>query len=160
MAFKTMADNGIDISARQDGALYNVACGGADFIIKGIGDELAYTVSGLNVTVKTGEAVIHGRHVTAEANNTLRLPTNSSGYLVLRLDLSQTSGNEAYLYATPVLSKEEVNWSGNVHDVAIASFTTTTTTANLVDARNIVDSLLGTKTKYTFDGETLNIITE
>lgn len=148
MAFLTMADNNIDIMARQDGALYNVALGGEDFIIKGIGDEMAYTVSGVTVTVSTGEAIIHGRHVTANETNTLELPTNSEGFVVLRFDLTQTPGNEAYLYATPVISTEEINWIGTIHDMVIASFRTTSTTATLEDRRKIISSASSPMNKF------------
>lgn len=124
--FKIMADNGIDISAKQDGALYNVALNDQDFIIKGLGDEFAMSYVGLNVSVESGECVIHGRHITSEETNTITLPANESGYLVLRVDLTKPVGQEALLFATPTLTHEEINWNGTIYDMPIATFRTGT----------------------------------
>lgn len=143
MSLKIMADNQVQISAKQDGALYNVAMGNKDFIIKDIGDEFSMTYAGLNVAIGTGEAVIHGRHVTAQTSNNVTLPANESGYLVLRIDLTQSVGNEALFYATPTLTKEEINWSGTIYDMPIATFTTASVEiTNLNDIRTIKNELL------------------
>lgn len=146
MTLKVMADNRVEISAKQDGAVYNVALGDKDFIIEGLGDEFAMSYTGLVVSVESGEAVVHGRHITADEQEQITLPQNQSGYLVLRIDLTQVSGAEAMLYATPTLTNEEINWSGNIYDMPIATFTTSNTgVTNFEDVRKINGSFYPTK---------------
>lgn len=138
MSLKIMADNNVDISASQDGALYNVAVNNQDFIIKGIGNEMSLSNNGLVVTVESGEAVLHGRHITAETSNSITLPPNTTGFLCLRIDLSQTVGNEALLYATPTVTNEEINWNGTIYDFKLASFSTNNTAVTvLTDLRKV-----------------------
>ena len=141
MSFLVMADNSVDISAKRDGALYNAISGNVDFIIQGLGQEMSFSNVGLNVTVNSGEAVVHGRHITAEDVNNIQLPSNESGYLVLRIDLSRPVGEEATLFATPTLSREEINWNGIVYDMPLAQFVTNTLDVNsLIDMRVVVPS--------------------
>lgn len=143
MSFKVMADNNRDILAKEDGALYNVALNNQDMIIKGLGQEMVLGFEGLVVTVGTGEAIIHGRHVVANESNQLTLPQNESGYLVLRIDLTQSVGNEALLYATPVLTKNEINWGNGIYDMELAKFTTNGISINsLTDLRFVGDNAL------------------
>lgn len=94
-----MADNNIDIPASRDGAMYNVFANGQDFIIKGIGNELAITYSGSNVTIDTGEAVICGRHVVVSEPVTVTI-ANGLNYVCLEIDLSKAAGNEGSIIAT------------------------------------------------------------
>lgn len=161
MSFFTMADNGIDILAKRDGALYNSALAGKSFIIQGIGNEMALSASGLNVTVASGEAVLHGRHVSSDAPNVLAVPANSSGFVVLRLDLSRTLGNESYLFTTPVLTQQEVNGAGTIYDLELASFTSTGSGVQLTDIRKVMDTPFGDQVIYEYDAmtKTLNIVT-
>lgn len=143
MSLKVMADNQIEITAKQDGALYNCAMGDADFIIKGLGDEFAMSQSGLIVTVGSGEAIIHGRHVTAYESNQITLPANESGYLSLRIDLSQQVGQEVLLYATPTLTHQEINWDGQIYDFPLATFTTQSTAiSQFEDTRKVIKSAI------------------
>lgn len=144
MSFKLMADNGIDISAKQDGALYNVALGGNNFIIKGLGSELELSHVGLSVSVGSGEAIIHGRHATSEDTTTIELPPNVSGYLVLRIDLTRPVSEEAYLFATPTITNEEINWGGTINDLLLAEFTTNSVDiVSFEDKRAIKDKSSG-----------------
>lgn len=166
MAFKIMADNLQEISAKQDGALYNVALNDQDFIIGGLGDEMALSYIGLDVSVGSGEAIVHGRHITSESVNSITLPSNESGYLVLRVDLSQAIGNEARLFATPTLTFEEINWQGTIYDFPLATFTTQTTTiSSFVDERKIkgdvgtdliIGTLLSGQTSITLNSPRIN----
>ncbi len=90
MALKVMADNGEQISASQDGALYDALGQSTSYVIDGMGNNLVvgYNAASLNVTIGTGEGVIRGRHVTNTANITLTLPANAYRYIVLRYDSS------------------------------------------------------------------------
>lgn len=146
MSFYTMADNNVPITANRDGALYNVALSNQTFIIKGLGDELAPTCEGLQFSVGTGIAVLKGRHVTCQQisdANTITLPSNTSGYVVMRMDLSRPLGTEAYLFATPTLTQEEINWNGIIYDMPIATFTSTLTNATIEDVRVVVEKTSG-----------------
>lgn len=147
MSFKVMADNNIDIKASTDGAMNNVAMNNKDFIFGGIGDEMERTKSGLTVTVGTGEAIVHGRHIVAEEPNTINVPPNSSGYISIRIDLSQPSGFEASLKVVPVdgLIYEEINWDGNIYDFSIIYYVSNATEITRFDVRNVVRNTVSTK---------------
>lgn len=90
MALKVMADNGEQISASQDGALYDALGQSTSYVIDGMGNNLVvgYNAASLNITIGTGEGVIRGRHVTNTASISLTLPANSYRYIVLRYDSS------------------------------------------------------------------------
>ena len=145
-----MADNNIDIPASRDGALYNVLANGRDFVIAGIGDELEVTYSGssLTVTLGTGIGVICGRHVQEEvvngATSSLEVEAGSSGYIVVRFDLTRPTGQEAYFTATPTLSTQDLNNGGTVHDLPLYQYTAGAVGVNtMVDVRSIKTSLAG-----------------
>lgn len=148
MAIKVMADNNEPISAAQDGALYNVLAGGADFVIGGIGDELVFNsnATSLNATIGSGEGVICGRHVTVTGSATsITLGANSSGYIVLRYDLGQTGDNIVKLMAVDSLRTENLNDTGAVHDLFIGSYITNASgVTSFTDRRKILTSIPST----------------
>ena len=125
-----MADNNVVIPAERDGALYNFLMGGQDYVFANIGDAFEITPSSTSflVTLGEGEGVVSGRHITEEtvsgANSMIQLDPNSSGYVVIRVDLTRPVGTEAFLYATPVLSAQDLNNSGTVHDLPLYQYTT------------------------------------
>lgn len=125
-----MANNNVIIPAERDGALYSFLTGGQDYVFEGIGDEFEITPSASSflITLGTGEGVVSGRHVTEEtvnnANSMIQLSANSSGYVVIRVDLTKPVGTEAFLYATPVLSSQDLNNGGNVHDLPLYQYVT------------------------------------
>lgn len=167
-----MADNGVSINASQDGAIYDVFAGGQSFIIDQIGEEflIETSESSLQVTIGAGEAIIRGRHITATADNQITLPASSTIYLCLRIDLTQTAGNEGSLVA---LTSEEAIQNGNLNagqNVCDLLLYTVTTSVNGVsgstDKRDIRAGVSGipqggtagqvlTKTEEGFDWETL-----
>ena len=125
-----MANNNVVIPAERDGALYNFLVGGQDYVFANIGDafEITPSASSFLITLGTGEGVVSGRHVTEEtvnnANSMIQLEANSSGYVVIRVDLTRPAGTEAFLYATPVLSAQDLNNNGTVHDLPLYEYTT------------------------------------
>lgn len=125
-----MANNNVVIPAERDGALYNFLVGGQDYVFANIGDafEITPSASSFLITLGTGEGVVSGRHVTEEtvnnANSMIQLDANSSGYVVIRVDLTRPAGTEAFLYATPVLSAQDLNNNGTVHDLPLYEYTT------------------------------------
>lgn len=127
MSFKVMADNSENISSSQDGAMYNVFAGNQDFIIGNIGNEMVVSTNTASriVSLGTGECIIGGRHVSAVGTNTLTLPASSSGYLVLRYDLS--SSNIVTLTYTTTLKTDNLNDGGTTRDLVLGSYTTNST---------------------------------
>lgn len=145
-----MADNNIDIPASRDGALYNALANGQDFVISGIGDEFEVTYSGssLTVTLGTGIGVVCGRHVQEDivngATSSFEVEAGSSGYIVVRFDLTRPTGQEAYFTATPTLVAQDLNNGGDVHDLPLYQYTAGAAGVNtMVDVRNIMSSLAG-----------------
>lgn len=125
-----MANNNVIIPAERDGALYNFLLGNQDYVFDGIGNEFEITSSSSSflITLGTGEGVVGGRHVTEEtvnnANSMIQLDANSSGYVVIRVDLSRPAGTEAYLYATPTLVSQDLNNGGTIRDLPLYSYVT------------------------------------
>ena len=169
MALYAMADNGVDIPAARDGAMYNVMVGGSDFVIDDIHNEMAitYSANSFIVTLGTGEAVICGRHVTEVTENgvntTLELDANESGYIVLRFDLTKPAGQEAYLASTNVLNTDNLNSGGTVHDLLLYQYVTNGSgVSSMTDRRSIrrtiANSMLITGTLLT-GGWTSNVYT-
>lgn len=129
MALKAMADNGTNITCQEDARMYDYLAGGnCDYVIKGVGQGLNVThnTGSLLVTLGTGECVIQGRHITNtnSSDTRLNLPQNSNGYLVLRYDLSQSTGNECKFTYTSVLEDDDLNNNGVKRDIVLARYQT------------------------------------
>ena len=120
MSINVMADNGVSIPAASDGALYNSLTGNRDYVIKGVGGELAVTGSGGSYSVATGEAVICGRHVVVTAAESI----SGTGTIALRVDLSQPAGSEGSIVVIPAgtpLQSDDLNNGGTKRDLALLS---------------------------------------
>jgi len=141
---KAMADNAVEISAKEDAAMYDTFAGKQNYIFEGIGNEMAvtYSAASLNVVLGTGGAIICGRHVhetlsSGEASN-ITLEANSSGYLVVRYDLSQIAGQEAKFTAVSVLEDDDLNNDGLICDLVLAEYTTNDVgVSEFTDLRNM-----------------------
>lgn len=142
MALKAMADNNVNITAQEDARLYDYLAGqNADYIIQGVGDSMAVssTTTSLLVTLGSGEAVVQGRHLTNTDSTgvQLTLPQNTTAYLVLRLDLSQSLGNELSFISTPSIEDDDLNNAGVVRDLVLYQYITDANgVATLTDKRN------------------------
>lgn len=165
MSIKIMADNNEIINVSQDAALYNVLAGGNDFVISGIGNEMAfnYNASSLSATLSSGECLICGRHVTITGTESITLSASASGYIVLRYDLSQTGSNMCKLMAVTSLRSDNLNDSGTVHDLVIGQYSTNASgVSSFTDQRTILSRInnvaVGTAEKATKDGSG-NVIT-
>ena len=154
MSFITQTNSGntILINAEQDGAANNVFVSGHDFIIKDIGDEFELTTSAnsFQVSVGTGEGIINGRTIRADATNTITLSASTTSYLVLRIDLTQTYGNEGMLYALTSLASmqtDNLNSGGSKRDMLLATITTNASgVSNVVDNRDIRGTMFASGT--------------
>lgn len=127
MALTVMNDGSTNVSAARDGAFYNFKTNG-DYIFQGIGNEFraAYSTLSLLVTVLSGEGVCGGRHVTekkiSNENSQITLPSNATGYLVIRMDLSQTT--DTFLYCTSVLEQGDLNNGDTIRDLPLYAYVT------------------------------------
>ena len=147
MAIKVMADNNQVINVAQDAAMYNAFAGNNDFIIAGIGNEMAFNrnASSLNTTLSSGECLICGRHVTVTGTESLTLSASSSGYVVLRYDTTQSGSNIVKLMSVSSLRTDNINNNGTIHDLAIGQYTTSATgVSSFTDLRKVQASVTTT----------------
>lgn len=139
--FKVMCDNGVPISAAQDGAMYDALGQQQSYVIDGIANNMAigYNASSLNVTLASGECVIRGRHITNTASVTLTLPANSSRYIVLRY---ASSDDSVSFMATTTTTDGNIN-NGNVTADLVLAYVTTNATgvSNFRDYRTLSTNL-------------------
>ncbi len=163
MAIRVMANSGgtVKYTAEELGAAFNAFAGGNDFIVGKCGDEMAITTSGssLNVTIKTGKAIINGRTVLVDEPVTLTLPAGSTDgiYVVLRVDLTRPVGQEGYFtYVTSSQIKEDyLNNSGSgQHDLPIALIKTDVSgVTSSTDQRNVMENVGGAKIRVIHDSD-------
>jgi len=144
MALYGMADNNIQIPASRDGAMYNVFAGNSDFVIKDIGDEfeITYSATSLSITLGTGEGILCGRHVTevteSATNTSIQLDANSTGYVVIRMDLTRPAGSETFLTAVSTPRRDDLNNGGTIADLVLYEYVTAATgIARFTDVRII-----------------------
>ncbi|MGT2951582.1 hypothetical protein BU202_08265 [Streptococcus cuniculi] len=76
------------VTALHDSILYHWLANKQNFILDGIGSEMSVTIDGLSATVDTGAAIVCGRMIEVTSQETVEIPANSRGYLVLYIDLS------------------------------------------------------------------------
>lgn len=147
MALKAMADNNQNITCQEDARMYDYLAGqNADYIIRNVGDSLSVTstTTSLLVTLGSGEAVVQGRHITNTDSTgvQLTLPQNTTAYLVLRYDLSQSAGNEVSFISTPSIEDDDLNNAGVVRDLVLYQYITDANgVATLTDKRNFNTAL-------------------
>ena len=133
------------VTPANDGSLYSGLVNDLSGVLKR-GNKFNTTVSGLVVTVGTGQAVIQGRLVEIVAPESITVPANSSGNICLVVDLTKTNDvsgsagdqsyavtvNQVYLSAiTGTLTQDDINNGGYVYELPIASFTSTATAATV-----------------------------
>ena len=127
MAITVMSDNEVNVTASADGMLYDFLAGHSNFIIADIGNELEVSYSDLSriATLNTGGAVICGRHVLVDSTVDLQLTLDTSGYLVVEIDLNQAPGFEGRFIAVETLSDDNLNDGGSKNDIPLYSYTLT-----------------------------------
>lgn len=139
---KTMADNGTLISSLQDALLYDSLVQ-SDYIISDYEGELAMTTTGLIITFANGQAVIQGRTINV-TDETLEVDPNTSGYIVLRYDLTQATGYEGRFAFVPNFVKQDLNNGGSIRDLVLATYTSDANDVSIdSDVRPILDHNIG-----------------
>lgn len=132
MSITVMANNGIpNIKAEMDGALFNLFADRTDCVVGGIGHQFNVTsagsISGLTVTVPSGQALIGGRIFKIEGTETISLNANSVNVLCLRIDLTSPAGTEGKLYINSSrnsIAQQDLNNGGTLRDMAIYEYVT------------------------------------
>lgn len=146
--------------ASEERRTLNSLFGDTSGIVTGIGDqEGALTTVGLQTTIGTVTIAAKGSWFRTDTPIKVTLPPSVSGYILARVDLSEentstgSASDGSYNYAlnqvkffvtteSPV--KENLLLAGNVYDVIIAKFTTSTTDAVVTDAREYAGKQLTT----------------
>lgn len=150
MAFQIMADNMQNISAAQDGAMYDVFGGQQSYVIAGIANELAVTwlSSSLEIRVGTGMGVIRGRHLTNTSPATLTLQPNATGYVVIRYDHGNIS-----LMSTSTIQNGNINNSQTTPaDLLLGEYTTNATGVyQFIDKRDVKTDMKGDTPRVYFE---------
>lgn len=134
-----MADNDADIEAKQDAALYYYLSGYKKHdIFKDFGDKFDVLINGLNATLKSGGAMCYGHHIFCDGTDTQQLPSNSTFYVVVRVDMTQPANNEGEFTNVALLKQENILENGNVYDIPLFKITTgVNSVTSREDLRNI-----------------------
>lgn len=139
MAIKVMADNNQNIDAKQDAAMYYYLSGYVTHdIFKGVDNEMKVDFSGLKATLCPGGAFVYGHHVFSDGKDSISLPTSTTCYLVIRVDMSQPAGHEASFTTVATLRNENLLATGKVYDIPLYKLTTSATAVtSQTDLRNL-----------------------
>lgn len=136
----------VQITAKRDRAMFNTFAGDNSYIVQNVGDELSVSssVGSFVVTLGTGEAVICGGSMLSEgAGSELTLSENQSGYLVIRIDLSQTGTNICRFMSVPNLVQENINDEGLIYDLPLYRYSTNNAgVSELTDERVVANSII------------------
>lgn len=146
MPISFKVDN-VEISALRDRVMFNTFAGNKSYVCKGFGNELAVTSSSASfvVSLGSGEAVICGGSMICEGEGpTLTLPANQSGYLVIRVDLSQTEANICqFKNVSSIVQGNINNGTDLICDLPLYQYTTNNDgVSSLVNRREIYESSL------------------
>lgn len=110
------------------------------------GDNLKVTMNGLQAVVGTGQALIQGRLVEVTSPEAILLPANTTGTIVLVVDLTKTNTiigvpgqsnysctvNQVYVAAvTGAITRDDLHNGGYIYELPLATFTSTATGATI-----------------------------
>lgn len=137
------------VTPKDDALFYNMMMQGINRCISGYKKNLNLVVSGLNVNIDKGAAIIYGRMVEVTELHKLTVPANTSGYIVLTIDLTQentstgTPGNSDYLPINNQVSAQVVDKlvqqdlmnDGLIYMYPLASYTSTGTSVSITNMR-------------------------
>lgn len=152
----------------SDDAMINFASTKIDGIIKGYRKELKVSSSGLTITVQPGGAMIRGRGVEVTTTESIIVPPNGSGYIVLTIDLSKSNSftgipgednytpknNQVRLERVDDLVKQDVFEQGKIYMLPIASYRSAGTITSLtqMDVQKFYPTLQNGFGKYPTGG--------
>lgn len=140
MTIKVMADNNIDIPSKMDAINYNISQGYAPHVISrtygynGGKQGLEVKAVGLKAPIYRGAATAYGYTVVVDENDMVSdVPTNSTGYICLTIDLSQPSGKEGRVEFVTALKQENLLINGTIYNIPLAKITTDSSTITTLE---------------------------
>ena len=131
------------VTPESDAALYSyLAQGGLD---NKVASGMTATSTGLNIYVATGKALVQGRWIAIQQQEQLSAQANTSGYVVITIDLTQSNtatgtpgasdyapvNNQLRLELVEVLNQQNLNNDGLIYTFPIYSYRTTGTSVTL-----------------------------
>ncbi len=155
MAITMYQSDRMFVSPANDAALYSAILNNTSGVLANRGNNFALTIDGLVVSIDTGQAVIGGRLIEITALESVTVPANSSGSICLVVDLTKTNTvtgnagdttysvavNQVYTSAvTGSLTQDDLNDGGFIYELPLASFTSTTTSANITSTHTLLDT--------------------
>lgn len=132
---------------------FNTLLGGNSGVVEDFANELEVTVSGSNVTIDTGVAVIKGGILrnTSAATLSVQLEANKYCIVVLEIDLSQTNTEETFNQGSfkiisqansyPTLTQQDIvnQTDSGIYQFELARFQTSSSEIlNLTDTRQML----------------------
>lgn len=130
------------VTPESDASLYSYLAQGLDNkVIKG----MIATASGLNLYIEPGKALVQGRFVDVTQQHQLSAQANTSGYVVITIDLTQTNtatgipgtgdyepvNNQLRLEVVESLNQQDLNNGGVIYTLPLYSYTSTGTSVLL-----------------------------
>lgn len=141
------------VPASKDASVIHALTGESNGVLRR-GNDFAIMANGLQVTIGTGQAIIQGRLVEVTSNESVTLPANSTGKICIVIDLTKTNavvgvpGQSGYsatikqVYILPVvgsLTQDDLNNGGYIYELPLATFTTTSNSATIVQTNPIIN---------------------
>ena len=130
------------VTPEADAQLYSYLAQGLDNkVIKG----MTATASGLNLYIEPGKVLVQGRFVEVTQQHQLSAQANTSGYVVITIDLTQTNtstgtpgtanyepvNNQLRLEIVESLNRQDLGSGGVIYTLPLYSYTTTGTSVVL-----------------------------
>ena len=130
--------DGSNVTSKQDADInYHVTGLVPAGIIRGLGKELAYSVSNNYITFQDGYVQIYGRRIYVESGSQVYVSLDSTkyGYVVITVNLSNNTVNLGVVESTsssyPTLTQENLHQSGTTYQMPIAKYSKTATSLTL-----------------------------
>jgi hypothetical protein len=79
------------VPALADASVYSYLSNNVSAVLSGRGNEMNVATNALSCEIDTGQAIIQGRLVEILTPEVVEIPANSSGFLVIQIDLSQVN---------------------------------------------------------------------
>lgn len=137
------------VTPEADSALYNALGDKRSYVVAGYKNGLNLTASGLNIYVDSGAAIVCGRYVEVTDQESLSVVANTSGYICLTVDLTETNtatgtpgspdyeviNNQFRLELLQELTQQDLFKDGQVYTFPIGTYTSNGTSTSIAKNR-------------------------
>jgi len=138
MGIQKVTFDGANVTSKIDADLYHFLFSSDVGILKGVKSQCSYTLSSNTITFMDGYVSVYGRIIYLENQTTVSVTPDSSkyGYVVLGID---TQVNTVSLYIKEavgtylVLTQTNLQTTEGLYEYALAAYTKTTTSVNLIN---------------------------